>query len=80
MTRYFYEFLDEGKPWVNGLNVFMACHAYILSLRLKSCINGNQRHCVDTEKSLCTQANSLPTQGFLCVDTGSSHVVSAIPK
>ena len=68
MTRFFCEFVDKGKTWCNGLNVFMACHAFLLSLTLNSCVD-RQKVSRETvyqhRKSLCTQGNSVSTQTVL---------------
>ena len=65
MTQFFCGFVDEGKTWFNGSNIFMACHAFLLSLTLNSCVN-HQKVNRDTvcrpEKSLCTQGNPVSTQ------------------
>ena len=69
MTQFFCGFVDESKTWFNGSNIFMACHAFLLSLTLNSFVN-HQKVSRDTvyqhkKKSLCTQGNPVSTQKVL---------------
>ena len=64
--------MDESRTWVNHFK-WPSCHAQLikgfsLSLTSKSCVDRQKvikRHCVNTEKSLCTQGNSVLTQEVL---------------
>ena len=56
---------------------------FLLSSASKSCVNHQKvnRDTISKEKKLLfSPGNSVSTQGFLCVETGSTHVVSAIPN
>ena len=70
--------MDEGKTWFNGLNmhVFMACHAFLLSLTLNSCVNRQKvnRYTVYRHRKIVVYS------GKFCIDTESTHIVSDIPK
>ena len=78
MTWFFCEFVDKSKTWFNGLNGFMACHAFmhVLSLALNSCVD-RQKVNRDT---VYRHRRMVVYSGKFCVDTESTHIVSAIPK